>query len=67
MYTAVVLGDFVFVDGGEISQLVNGIPDPGQASYRGYSRQSKQNRGTLNQLCRRGHFIETKLTFSGHR
>ena len=50
---AVVLGDFVFIDGGEISQLVDGIPDlgqradPGETSWgaKGYvpgSRQSRQ-------------------------
>jgi len=32
MHTAVVLGDFVFIGGGEFSQLVDGIPDPGQGS-----------------------------------
>ena len=52
---AVVLGDFVFIDGGEISQLVDGIPDlgqradPGETSWgaQGYvpgSRQSRQLR-----------------------
>jgi hypothetical protein len=43
--TAVVIGDFVFIDGGEISQLVNGIADPGQGGvpggYTPGSRQSK--------------------------
>lgn len=44
MFTAIVLGDFVLIDGGEFSQLVDGVLDFGQSgdSEGPYSRQSKQ-------------------------
>ena len=38
----IVIGDYLFIDGGEISQLVDGTPDPGFDWY--YSR---QGRGTV--------------------
>jgi hypothetical protein len=46
MDAAVVLGDYLYIDGGEFSQLVDGVPGPGQqsvGSYTPYSRQSKQS------------------------
>ena len=47
MYTATVLGNFVFIDGGEFSQLVDGYHDPGEnsdANHTPYARQTKQSR-----------------------
>ncbi|KAH8599245.1 hypothetical protein B0O99DRAFT_591112 [Bisporella sp. PMI_857] len=35
-----VLGGYVYIDGGEVSQLVNGVPDLGQGGY-GSSLSSK--------------------------
>jgi len=39
----VVLGDYLYIDGGELSQLVDGVPDDG---FESHSRPSKQLRDT---------------------
>jgi hypothetical protein len=41
----VVLGDYLYIDGGELSQLVDGVPDDG---FESHCRPSKQLRDTLS-------------------